>query len=42
MGCGPDAAFAALVVQSQTENRKLAEIATELVAAQDQRGSKSN
>jgi AmiR/NasT family two-component response regulator len=35
MGCGPDAAFAVLVAQSQTENRKLWEIATELADAQD-------
>ena len=35
MQCGPDAAFAALVAQSQRENRKLWQIAAELAAAQD-------
>jgi hypothetical protein len=34
-GCGPEAAFAALVAQSQHENRKVREIATELVDALD-------
>ena len=41
MGCGPDAAFAVLVVQSQNQNRKLRDIAAEIVAAQD-RDSESN
>ena len=35
MGCGPDAAFAVLVVQSQTENRKLRDIAADIAAAQE-------
>lgn len=30
MGCGPDEAFAILVKQSQSENRKLVEIAAEI------------
>jgi AmiR/NasT family two-component response regulator len=34
--CGPDAAFAVLVAESQRQNRKLWEIAAELAAAQDQ------
>jgi AmiR/NasT family two-component response regulator len=34
MHCGPDAAFAVLVAQSQRENRKLREIAAELAAMQ--------
>jgi hypothetical protein len=34
VGCGPDAAFALLVVQSQNENRKLWDVATELADAQ--------
>jgi AmiR/NasT family two-component response regulator len=38
MGCGPDAAFAVLVAQSQAQNRKLHEIATELAMAQNQDG----
>jgi AmiR/NasT family two-component response regulator len=33
--CGPDAAFAVLVAQSQNENRKVHQIATEIAAAQD-------
>lgn len=33
--CGPDAAFAVLVAQSQHQNRKLRDIAAELVAMQD-------
>jgi AmiR/NasT family two-component response regulator len=41
VGCGPDAAFAALVAQSQNQNRKLRDIAAEIVAAQD-RDSESN
>jgi len=36
MGCGPDAAFAALIVQSQLENRKLRDIAMELAGIQEQ------
>jgi AmiR/NasT family two-component response regulator len=36
MGCGPDAAFAVLVTQSQTQNRKLHDIAAELAKAQNQ------
>jgi AmiR/NasT family two-component response regulator len=35
MGCGPDAAFAVLVAQSQSENRKLRDIAAEIASAQD-------
>jgi AmiR/NasT family two-component response regulator len=35
MHCGADAAFAVLVAQSQNENRKLWEVATELARAQD-------
>jgi len=35
MQCGPDAAFAVLVAESQRQNRKLWEIAAELAAAQD-------
>jgi AmiR/NasT family two-component response regulator len=31
-GCGEDAAFAVLVAQSQAENRKLREIAVEIMA----------
>jgi AmiR/NasT family two-component response regulator len=34
-GCGPDAAFAVLVVQSQHQNRKVRDIAAELVGFQD-------
>jgi AmiR/NasT family two-component response regulator len=34
-GCGPDAAFAVLVAQSQSEHRKLWEIAVEIAEAQD-------
>jgi len=37
MQCGPDAAFAVLVAQSQRENRKLSAIAAELAAMQDRR-----
>jgi AmiR/NasT family two-component response regulator len=33
--CNAHAAFALLVVQSQTENRKIHEIATEIAAAQE-------
>ena len=32
MGCGPDKAFEALVQQSQAENRKLRDVATDIVA----------
>lgn len=39
MGCGPDAAFAVLVAQSQAQNRKVHEIATELARGPDDRGS---
>jgi ANTAR domain len=35
MGCGPDAAFAVLVAQSQLQNRKLWEVATELAGLQE-------
>jgi AmiR/NasT family two-component response regulator len=35
MGCGPDAAFAVLVAQSQRENRKLREVAVELADSQE-------
>jgi AmiR/NasT family two-component response regulator len=41
MGCGPDAAFAVLVFQSQHQNRKVRDIAAEIVRAQD-RDSESN
>jgi AmiR/NasT family two-component response regulator len=41
MGCGPDAAFAVLVAQSQTQNRKLWEVADELARAQDRNGAES-
>ena len=34
-GCGTDAAFAVLVARSQSENRKLHDIAEEIAAAQD-------
>ena len=40
--CGPEAAFAALVAQSQRENRKLWEIAVELAAAQAHPDQESN
>ena len=35
VGCGPDAAFAVLVAQSQTQNRKLWDVAVEIASAQD-------
>jgi AmiR/NasT family two-component response regulator len=35
LGCGADAAFAVLVARSQSENRKLHDIAEEIAAAQD-------
>jgi AmiR/NasT family two-component response regulator len=35
MGCGPEAAFAVLVFQSQHQNRKVRDIAAEIVGAQD-------
>ncbi|HVF76046.1 MAG TPA: ANTAR domain-containing protein [Acidimicrobiales bacterium] len=35
MHCGPDAAFAVLVAQSQAENRKLRDIAADLAGQQD-------
>jgi AmiR/NasT family two-component response regulator len=35
MRCGPDAAFAVLVTQSQHQNRKVWDVASELAAAQD-------
>ena len=35
MSCGPDAAFAVLIAQSQAQNRKLHEIAAEVAKAQD-------
>jgi AmiR/NasT family two-component response regulator len=34
MGCGPEAAFAVLVSQSQAQNRKVSEIAAELAKNQ--------
>jgi AmiR/NasT family two-component response regulator len=40
-GCGPDAAFAVLVAQSQTQNRKLWEVANELARAQDRDGTEA-
>jgi AmiR/NasT family two-component response regulator len=36
MGCGPEAAFAVLVSQSQAQNRKVSEIAAELAKNQNQ------
>ena len=39
MGCGPDAAFAVLVAQSQSQNRKVHEIATEIARGPEERGS---
>jgi AmiR/NasT family two-component response regulator len=36
-GCGPDAAFAVLVAQSQNENRKLWDVALDLARAQNRR-----
>jgi AmiR/NasT family two-component response regulator len=33
--CGPDAAFAVLVAQSQAENRKVRDIAAEIAARQE-------
>jgi GAF domain-containing protein len=39
MGCGPDEAFDALVRQSQQENRKLREIAAEIVGRAQRRRS---
>ena len=41
MGCGPEAAFAVLVAQSQNQNRKVRDIAAEIVGAQD-RAAESN
>ena len=41
MGCGPEAAFAVLVFQSQHQNRKVRDIAAEIAGAQD-RDSESN
>jgi hypothetical protein len=35
MGCGPDAAFAVLIAQSQSQNRKLRDIASQLARAQE-------
>ena len=35
MRCGPDAAFAVLVAQSQRENRKLRDIAADIASRQD-------
>jgi hypothetical protein len=35
--CSADAAFAVLVAQSQTENRKLRDVAADLVGLQDRR-----
>jgi hypothetical protein len=35
MGCGPDAAFAVLVTQSQHQNRKLWDVANDLAGGQD-------
>lgn len=39
MHCGPDAAFAVLVAQSQSENRKLHDIAIEIAGAQPPRSN---
>ena len=39
VGCGPDTAFERLVQQSQHENRKLREIAAELVERQSRRST---
>lgn len=35
LGCGPDAAFAVLVAQSQAENRKVRDIAADIAEAQN-------
>ena len=35
IGCGPEAAFAVLVAQSQAENRKVRDIAAEIASGQD-------
>lgn len=40
MGCGTDAAFAVLVAHSQAQNRKLWEIAAELVKVQNHQAEK--
>ena len=40
-GCGPDAAFAVLVAQSQNQNRKLWDVANELAQAQDRHSHSS-
>jgi AmiR/NasT family two-component response regulator len=37
LGCGPDAAFAVLVAQSQAENRKVRDIATEIAHSQNRK-----
>jgi len=39
LGCGPDEAFDVLVKQSQRENRKLRDVAAEIVARAQRRGS---
>jgi signal transduction protein with GAF and PtsI domain len=39
MGCGPDEAFQVLVTQSQQENRKLREVAAEIVGRAQRRRS---
>lgn len=39
VGCDPDTAFERLVEQSQHENRKLREVAADLVRRQDRRGA---
>jgi hypothetical protein len=42
MQCSPDDAFEVLVVQSQHENRKLRDVARDIVAAQDRRSGSSS
>jgi AmiR/NasT family two-component response regulator len=39
MSCGPDEAFQVLVTQSQQENRKLREVAAEIVGRAQRRRS---
>ena len=39
--CGPDAAFRVLVAQSQSENRKLRDVAAEITARQDRHPSEA-
>jgi AmiR/NasT family two-component response regulator len=39
VGCGPDEAFDTLVTQSQHENRKLRDVAADIVARSQRRRS---